>query len=643
MPELFRDESKRTLVFMGASMIALALSFFTDFGWPADPAWVAVILCGTPIVWGAAKGLVTEFDVKADVLVSIALVASLVIGELFAAGEVALIMTLGGWLEERTVAKARAGIEKLVRLTPSVARVVRDGEESVVQASEVMVGDCLRVLAGETVPVDGVITAGQTAIDESVMTGEPLPVDKGPGDEVRSGTLNQFGTFDMEAKRVGEDSSIQRMVRLVESADAGKAKVVGLADRWATWIVAAALTAAAVTGFVTGEMTRAITVLLVFCPCALVLATPAAIMAGIGNAARHGILVSRGDTLERLAKVKRVAFDKTGTLTFGRPAVSEVVSYSKDISARELLELAASAEARSEHPLGKAIAEKFREETGAQPAQPEAFRMIPGRGVIATVRGAEVRIGNEAMLSESGRPVPEPHAAGIEKAKDSGATVVHVMGPAGPVGRLILTDTLRPDSAAAVRAIEEAGAGTLLITGDGQRAASAAASRAGITDVMADCLPESKLEAIRLREKAGEPVCMVGDGVNDAPALKAATVGIAMGGVGSDIAIEAADAALVGDDIMEIPHLLALSKRVMRTIAVNISASMFLNFAAIALAVAGWLSPVLGALVHNAGSVAVIINSALLLNWKGKPRPAPAVSGAPGFPEPGDPEVPGLA
>ena len=275
---------KKDVIFLCISGAALVVSLFDLAQLPFDAAWVAIVLCGVPIILEAFIGLVTAFDIKADVLVSLALIASVCIGEHFAAGEVAFIMQIGALLEDLTVAKARAGIEKLVHLTPQTARVLENGTEKVIAAQQVKVGDRLRVLPGETVPVDGVILSGETSINQAVMTGESLPVDKGPGDEVSSGTVNQFGAFEMEAARVGEDSSIQRMIRLVQSADAGKAKIVGLADRWATWIVVIALSAAALTWVFTREIIRAVTILVVFCPCALVLATPTAITAAIGNA-----------------------------------------------------------------------------------------------------------------------------------------------------------------------------------------------------------------------------------------------------------------------------------------------------------------------------------------------------------------------
>lgn len=616
MIQIFRNEEKRTVLFLTFSLVALIISFFNVGDLPVDAAWIAVVLCGIPIVKGAVMGLVTEFDIKADVLVSIALIASIVIGEIFAAGEVAFIMAIGAYLEERTVAKARAGIEKLVHLTPATARIVHSGEEMVVPAEKVKPGDILRVLAGETVAVDGIIVKGKTSIDQSVMTGESLPVDKSEGDEVFSGTVNQFGTFDMAAQKVGEDSSLQRMIRLVESADAGKAKIVGIAGHWATWIVVIALLAAAATWFFTGEIIRSVTILVVFCPCALVLATPTAIMAGIGNATKAGILVREGDALERLAKVSRIAFDKTGTLTYGKPAVGRVQSIDPMLDETALLEMAASSELLSEHPLGKSIVSHFKQKNGRLPKDPEDFRLLAGRGVAATVNGQSIFAGNEALFAEQSIFLPDVLIQSAEEAKADGSTVIYLALDGCAVGMIALCDTLRPDAENTVKAIHQTGIQTILLTGDAPQAASHIARIAGISNVKTGCLPENKLETIKAYQQNGELICMVGDGINDAPALKTAHVGIAMGGVGSDIAIDAADIVLVGDDIKEIPHLLQLSKKTMHTININLAASMGLNFLAIGLAISGILNPVVGALVHNVGSVAVIINSSLLLKWR---------------------------
>ena len=607
---------KRDITFLALGGGSLLLSFFAPAALPVNPAWLAILLCGAPIVREAAVGLFTRFDIKADVLVSLALLASVAIGEIFAAGEIAFIMQLGSLLEERTVAKARAGIEKLVRLTPRTARRVTAAGEESIPAKAVAVGDRLRVLPGETIPVDGVVRAGQTSVNQAVMTGESLPVDKGPGDEVFSGTVNQFGSFEMEAARVGEDSSIQRMIRLVQSADAGKAKIVGLADRWATWIVIAALASAALTWLFSGQVIRAVTILVVFCPCALVLATPTAIMAAIGNATRHGFLVREGDALERLAGVSKVTFDKTGTLTFGTPQVVAVEAATVDETL--LYTYAACAELRSEHPLGKAVVRCYRQAVGKEPPQGEDFQMLPGRGVRVKVAGVSVVAGNPKLLEEAGIPLDPGVLAAAQAHLREGCTVIYCGVDGTLAGFLALSDTLRPQAAQVIQRIRAAGPEPVLLTGDNENAAGHIAGQLGIQTVRAGCLPEDKLRYIDDCQQAGEPVCMIGDGINDAPALKKAHVGIAMGGVGSDIAVDAADIALVSDDIQELPHLLWLAKRMMGTIRCNMSFSMALNFVAILLAIGGILNPVVGALVHNAGSVLVIINSAFLLHWKKK-------------------------
>lgn len=601
-----------TLLVISGAAVLMSLAGVQPF--PFDIAWVAIILCGLPIILEAVIGLVTAFDIKADVLVSMALIASVCIGEYFAAGEVALIMQLGALLEELTVARARAGIEKLVHLTPQTARLLEDGAERTVPAQEVRVGDLLRVLPGESVPVDGVIVAGQTSINQAVMTGESLPADKTVGDEVASGTVNQFGAFDMRATKVGEDSSIQRMIRLVQSADAGKAKIVGIADRWATWIVVIALSAAALTWLFTHEIIRAVTILVVFCPCALVLATPTAIMAAIGNATKHGFLVREGDALERLAKVGTVAFDKTGTLTCGSPKVVAAQSAPGGPGDAELYRLAASAEQLSEHPLGKAVVSCYRRSGLGQTDEASGFVMIPGRGVAADVGGRRVLAGNTELLREQGLDFYPPEDA--LRHISQGCTAIYVAVDGKYAGYIALADTLREDSAEMVSRLSSLGLRPVLLTGDHENAAETIAAQLGIGEVRSSCLPEDKLRYIEERQASGEPVCMMGDGINDAPALKMARVGIAMGGVGSDIAVDAADIALVDDEVRELPHLIALSRRMMTTIKLNMSFSMALNFLAITLAIIGTLGPVVGALVHNAGSVLVIANSALLLKWK---------------------------
>jgi heavy metal translocating P-type ATPase len=604
---------KKDIILLAISGAALIISLF-DLPLPFNAAWISIILCGVPIILEAIIGLVTEFDIKADVLVSLALIASVIIGEYFAAGEVAFIMQLGALLESVTVARARAGIEKLVHLTPQTARVIANGTEKIVRAEQVKVGDIIRILPGETVPVDGVIISGETSVNQAVMTGESLPVDKGVGDDVSSGTVNQFGSFEMKAVKVGSDSSIHRMIQLVQSADAGKAEIVGIADRWATWIVVIALTAAVLTGIITGELIRSVTILVVFCPCALVLATPTAIMAAIGNATKHGFLVREGDALERLANVAKLAFDKTGTLTYGKPEVTFVKSFSAEYSDDMIYSLAAATEQFSEHPLGKAIVSCYKKENTLLSAT--NFNMIPGHGVSAVVDGKTIIAGNTKMLTEKNIAPSSQMAAEAENYTSKGCTVIYVVIDNEAVGLIAMADAVRPKSMGMIDKIKRLNITPVLLTGDNANAAKTIAETVHIDEVKANCLPEDKLNHIASYQENGENVCMIGDGVNDAPALKKAAVGIAMGGIGSDIAVDASDIVLVDDEINELPHLFALSKRMMRTIRFNLTFSMLLNFAAIILAISGVLNPVIGALVHNAGSIFVIINSALLLKWK---------------------------
>ena len=436
--------TKKDIAFIVISGIALAMNLLGIEPFPFEIAWIAIILCGLPIIMEAIIGLVTEFDIKADVLVSMAIIASVFIGETFAAGEVAFIMQIGALLEDLTVAKARAGIEKLVHLTPKTGRVITDGTERIVPAEQIKLGDILRVLPGESIAVDGVIISGQTSINQAVMTGESMPVDKTVGDEVSSGTVNQFGAFEMKATKVGEDSSIQRMIKLVQSADAGKAKIVGIADRWATWIVVIALVAAIGTYLVTHEIIRSVTILVVFCPCALVLATPTAIMAAIGNSTKHGFLVREGDALERLAKVKMFAFDKTGTLTYGTPNVVAVKSVLSGIDDNELYRYTASAEKLSEHPLGKAIINSFRQSGKGELIDPVDFNMIPGRGVSVSLDGKRILAGNYKLLEENGVTVDVTDD--VNEYLGQGCTLTYVSVDGSYAGYIALSDKLREDA-----------------------------------------------------------------------------------------------------------------------------------------------------------------------------------------------------
>lgn len=608
------NEAKITAVFAGVSIISLVLSLSGFPGrtvLPFDIAWAAIILCGVPILTGAVKGLIWEHDVKADVLVAMALVASVTAEEYFAAGEVALIMQIGSLLEDYTSEKANESIGKLIRLSPQKAHVVREGKVFEVSPSELQAGDTVRVLAGETVPVDGKILDGETTIDQSVMTGESIPVDKKTGDTVRSGTINRFGTFTMRVEKRSEDSSLQRMIRLTKEAEENKAPIVSLADKWATWLVFGALAWAGGTWMITGEFMRAVTVLVVFCPCAFILATPTAVLAGIGNAAKYGIIIRSGSALEKLSKIKKAAFDKTGTLTCGKPEVADIVTDGCDKN--ELLRLFAAAESYSEHPLGKAVADSYKGNTESV----RDFQMQAGQGISAVVAGKKLLAGKGKWLEEQNISVSSFEKQ-AQKAEETGATLIYAAVDGTCRGFFVLSDTIRSDAAQTISRLKKSGVVPLLLTGDNEAAAGYIAGQVGISEVKSGLLPEEKMRIIEDISKSGGAVCMIGDGVNDAPALTRADAGIAMGGIGSDIAIESADAVLVGDEIKRIPYLFMLTKKVMHKVNVNIVAGMIINITAVILSSAGILNPVTGALWHNFGSVFVVINAALLLQYKDK-------------------------
>lgn len=610
------NEPKKALVCAVISAVSLVLSITGVLKGllPFDVAWAAIVLCGIPILVGAFKGVVFEHDIKADLLVSLALIAAAATGEFFAAGEVALIMQIGSLLEDYTSGKAREGIEKLIDMTPRTARVVRDGTTAEIPAEEVVEGDILSILAGETIPVDGTILSGETSIDQAVMTGESIPVDKKAGDTVSSGTVNQYGTFTMRADARSEDSSLQRMVRLAKEAEENKAPIVTAADRWATWLVVIALACAVLTWIFTGNFMRAVTVLVVFCPCAFILATPTAVLAGIGNAAKYGIIVRSGDALERLSRIRRVAFDKTGTLTHGKPQAAAAVSISPQYSDADILRLAALTEQKSEHPLGKAILAAYRQ-AGGKTGEVDDFRVIAGQGVSALAEGKRIIAGKEDLMRSLGIDVSE----GLEACREElgkGSTIVYIAADDALIGCIALRDTLREDAGETLEKLKTVGIAPMLLTGDNEQAARAIAETVGIRDVRANLLPEEKMKVIKEYAGGAEPICMIGDGVNDALALTGADAGIAMGGIGSDIAIESADAVLVSDEIKRLPYLFGLMQKVMKKVRVNIIASLIINLTAVVLSASGILNPVTGALWHNCGSVFVVVNAALLLREK---------------------------
>lgn len=585
---------------------------------PFDPAWVTIVISGIPLLYLAIWRMIHNpgiSKISSALLICIAMFAAIAIGDLFAAGEVVFIMAIGALLEEATTNRAKKGLKKLISLAPTKGRRLKDGKEEMIPAEEIRQGDILRILPGETIPVDGTIINGETSVDQSIMTGESLPVDKGVGEEVFCGTINRFGSIDISATKVGENSSLQKLIRMVQDAENKQAPMQRIADRVASWLVPVALLIAILAYVFTGNIVTAVTVLVVFCPCALVLATPTAIMAAIGQATKHGVIIKSGEALEKMGKVDTIAFDKTGTLTYGRLDVSDMISFDKSISETELLSLAASAEAKSEHPLGKAIVAYARAKE-VPLVESTAFRMTTGKGIFAEVDHRSLLCGNEKFLTENGVSIDNQMQSALERLRTQGKASILVAEGQKCIGVIALSDVLRPEAKDMVSRLSAMHTRTVLLTGDHQKTADYFSQQVGISEVRAELLPEEKVQSIEELQAENHKVCMIGDGVNDAPALKTADVSVAMGSMGSDIAVDAAEIALMSDDISKIPYLKRLSNATVNTIKASITLSMCINFVAIVLSLMEVLTPTTGALVHNAGSCFVVLIAALLYDRK---------------------------
>ena len=596
----FSKHEKIDLLAIMISAISLIASFILSIDYLS---WIAVILCGIPIFKECAEGLITEFDIKADLLVSIAIVASIIIGEVFAAGEIATIMAIGGFLEEYTVSKTQGRIKELVNMTPQVAVRIRNGKEERILASEVQIGDILKVLPGESIPTDGRIINGETSIDQSTLTGESIPVDKKANDDVYSGTINLYGSFTMETKKVSDDSSLQKLIKLVESSSPENANVVRQADKWATFVVAIAFTAAILTYLYTFEIARSVTILVVFCPCALVLATPTAIMAAIGNLTKYGILVKDGASIEELARTDELVFDKTGTLTYGTPEVVDIISNNP----KKMMRMLASLESKSEHPIAKAIVKYY--DNAEELLDIEDFTMHIGKGVTGIINGSKVIAGNINLMESENIDLKD------YKSESSDITIF-VAENGRLIGNVLLADTLRENSKETIRNLKKLRIKTTLLTGDNEKTARHIAKEVKVRNVKFNCLPEDKTNYIRGEQMLGHNIAMIGDGVNDAPSLKKANVGIAMGKIGSEISVEAANITLINDNVGDIPHLIGIARKTVRTINISIAFALTSNVVAMALAILGILNPIEGALLLNIGAVSVMTYSSTLIKYR---------------------------
>ena len=610
--ELFR---LRDFYITFAAAILALLSYFIDYGNQSTSSWgnafalISVAINGFPIIWGALKGLVRR-EVNVDELVSLAIIASLIQGEFLTAAVVSFVMTFGGLIEQVTSESARKAIKSLMQISPDTATVLVGDQEKEVPIENVAVGDLIFIKPGERIPVDASIISGVSAVDESAMTGEPLPVEKQVGDLILAGTLNHNGVIKAKAVKIGQDTTLGKVIKLIGEAEMHRPEAIRLIDRYATWFTPTILACAAIAWLFTGDISRAVAVLIVGCPCALILAAPTATVAALGRAAKAGILVKGGRYLERAATVKAVLFDKTGTLTLGEPRVEEIAC-TEGVDKEEVLSCAASAEQHCTHPLARAILKAAHYAKIVVRGAENAFHEI-GLGVRAMVEGSLIEVGS-ASSGENTAAFPKHLQECISSSLSRGVTPLVVYRDKTPVGLLNVTDQVRPAIQSTINEFNNLGINeTAILSGDHEKAVRRVADAVGIQHVYARLKPQDKVEVIKEYQAKNLPVMFVGDGINDAPALAASHAGVAMGAAGTDVALETADIALTHDDITRLPWLIGLSRRMLGIIKINIVFGLAFNAAAVLASGLGWLTPIMAAIVHNIGSVLVVIASASL-------------------------------
>ncbi len=580
----------------------------------ADRIYLAAALVGSSFIWYSAVQGIREGDFTADIPVSLATAAAIAIGQYPAAAVVAVLLLLGGLLEELVAARADRALDALARLLPDRVTVRRDGKDLFLSPDEVVVGDLLIVRSGERIAVDGEVLFGAAAINQSAITGESVPAEKQAGDTVFAGTLNENGAIEVLATRVGTETTLGQIRRLVADAQEEKAPVERVLDRYAKLYTPAAIILGLLLWWWSGNVLQAITMLIVFCPCVIVLATPTALVASIGNAALRGSLVKKGAAVETLAHVDIVIFDKTGTLTSGELQLADVVPFD-DVLETSLLGYAASAEKFSEHPVGRAI---VRAAAGREIAvtDPESCELLTGLGVKARTGGHAVLLGRPKLFSDMGITLPKTVLWEINARACEGMSVIVVMIDHAVSGLLVFEDTLREHAQETVAALNQAGIRTVIVTGDNRETAARIAEATGISEMHAEMMPEEKVGIVKRFQEAGHRVAFVGDGVNDGPALATADVGVAMGNAGTDVAIETADVVLLSDDLLKLPRIIDTSRKALQTIRQNLVFAVGVLLFAVCLTVFNILTPVTGALLHELSSIPVIANSARLIGMK---------------------------
>jgi Cd2+/Zn2+-exporting ATPase len=569
-------------------------------------ALLGAVFIGQSAVKALFKG---EFGI--DLLATVAILASIWVDEYLAAAIVALMLGGGEILESIAFNRASAAIDKLIQGFPQTATVRRDGREYDVELSEIRIAETVIIKPGGIIPVDGRVLVGHATVNQSSVTGESFPVEKTQGDDVYSGSLVNLGALEVYVSAIGEDSTYGRIVTMVREAQELQAPIVQLADRFARYYIPLILVIGVVVYLIFQDPLRMAAVFIIACPCALTLATPTAIVASIGNSARKGILIRNGENLERLSSINVLVLDKTGTITSGRPHVSKVVGVN-DVTSAEVLRVAAGAEQHSEHPLAKAILEKAKDK-GIEPLQCSNFEVYPGLGICVTQMDQIIRVGSEKMMTKHAIVLSEDILAHPDPG-DISITVMYVARDKGVIGWLLVSDVLRQDVAAILTDVKQSGAEKIvMLTGDRQVVAEQIGKDAGFDTIIADVLPAQKVEHIQQLQRAGWNVMMVGDGINDAPALATADIGVAMGLTGTDIAIETAGITLASNNLESIPRLFRIGRATMNVIKLNILFAVLVNIVGISLSVLGVISPLLASIIHESNAVVVMFNALRLL------------------------------
>ncbi|MFA6569470.1 MAG: cation-translocating P-type ATPase, partial [Victivallales bacterium] len=604
---------------VGLLIIASWVLYYWKIGPPSINAGLAIfatLFGGFQRFIAGAKDIFSR-RITVNVFVSVALLATLAIGEFRAAAIIVFIMAVAGALESYTLDRTKKSILALLDFTPEMATVRRNGEEAAVPVSEIQPGDIVVVKPGTRIPVDGVVTAGTSSVNQAPITGESMPVEKFPGSTVYSGTLNESGRLDIRTDKVGEGTTLAKIVHLVQHAQGTRAPIQNLADRFTTWFLPLVILLAILAFFISGDIKVAVSVLLVACPCAFAIATPTAVTAGVSNLARKAVLVKGGIFLELGHKIDHLLVDKTGTFTFGRPRVMGIISFNgaKD---EEILQMACIAEKYSEHPLARSILAAGKERK-IEIHDPEHFASSTGMGVEAKWNSVNILVGKNTFLREAGVPLSPAVADNIAHQSGKGRTAVLVAANGEAIGMLAIADEIRPEIAETIRSLKALGVKRItMLTGDHPQAAKAVAGEIGVDDFQADMLPEEKQDFVRKLQAEGHVVGMIGDGINDSPALALADVGIAMGAAGTDVAIETADVTLMNDNLAGVADFIWMSGKVLRRIKLNIFFSIFYNVIGLSLSVIGLMTPVIAVIFQEAGCVTVVLSSTLLLWSKRK-------------------------